>query len=548
MFVGGISAFTFTGNASAAFSAGPTFLVIYLANFLGFLLCMIIGPWFRQTRCLTWADIMRDRFGVSVEQFSAILGLLLAPLSSAIQLYALAIFANTLIDVPVPLMIIVLGSIAVIYSTTGGRWAVMATDFVQGLIMFAVTLLVFYLSLKAIGGWKPFFAYFSDPSFADDFKWVKEPGEYPQDKYTYKWMIAIFLIQIKGYINLGTAGRFLSVKDGREARKSALFAAVLMLVGTVVWFLPPMVARFMMESEVLSLGIKEPATASYAVIAQSLLPQGLMGLLLAAMFAATMSSMDSGLNGTTGTIVNNIIPWVRRLMKLPELSDRVGLRWCRLATVFLGVEIIIISVLFAVQKEIELFDAFFFIGAMIGLPLGVPIFIGLWVKRLHWASYYIMIMFALLPQVYFYLDDSREWYIQDRLPWIYLFGLIGMLLCIPLWRFASMKYRDQVNEFFKRMHTPVVFEDEIGEANDHIQLRMIGVAGLVMAGLISLLLIVPNELAARMQILFLVVFMASVGGFLTYMSVKASKANRALKISNSIPIPDDENKMIKESL
>ena len=69
--VGGISAFTFTGNGSAAFEAGPSLLVIYAANLSGMALGgLFLGPWFRQTRAYTSADVVRGRFGTFVEQFS----------------------------------------------------------------------------------------------------------------------------------------------------------------------------------------------------------------------------------------------------------------------------------------------------------------------------------------------------------------------------------------------------------------------------------------------------------------------------------------------
>lgn len=527
IFVGGISAFTFTGNASAAFLSGPTFLIIYAAGTFGYLLCVFLAPWFRQTRAETWADVMRDRFGVSVEQFSVSLSVILSPLSGAIQLYALAVFANVLIpDIPVHWLILILGSVAVIYSTTGGRWAVMATDFVQGVIMFAVTLLVFYLSLKAIGGWGAFFGYFKDPQFANDYKFVKEAGEFPKDKYTMKWIILIFIMQIQGYINLGTAGRFLSVKDGPSARKAALLAAVLTAIGTTVWFLPPMVARFLLESQVLGSDIKEPATASYAIIAMKLLPNGMTGLLLAAMFASTMSSLDSSLNGTAGVIIRNIIPFFRRVLKLPQLTDSMGLRWCKLCTMFLGASIMIIAVALSVQQKFELFETFLFISAIIGLPLGLPIVLGLWVKRIHWLAYYIIILFASAPSLYFFLDErsgAREWFIQDRLPWIYLAGGIGLLISLPLWRYVKESDKQNVAAFFKKMHTPIDFEKEIGGGNDHIQLKMVGVSSLIMGIMVTTLLFVPNGFEQRLQILFVAVFMGGIGALLT---VKAHRLKR----------------------
>ena len=66
-----ISAFTFTGNGSAAYSAGPTFLVIYLANVIALVIGgSFLAGWFRQTRAHTTMDVVRARFGTAVEQFA----------------------------------------------------------------------------------------------------------------------------------------------------------------------------------------------------------------------------------------------------------------------------------------------------------------------------------------------------------------------------------------------------------------------------------------------------------------------------------------------
>lgn len=506
MFMAGISAFTFTGNASAAFLGGPTFLIIYVANCMGLLACVVLGPWFRQTRATTWGDILRERFNVSIEQFGSFFALLLQPISAATQLYALSIFTASVLNLPTAWVIVVLGFIVLFYSMTGGRWAVMATDFVQGLVLLSLTILVFFLAMHKVGGVSAFLGYFSDPRFADDFRLVKDPGDFPNDQFTWKWIIVIFLLQLQGYINLGTASRFLSVKDGRHARLAAIWACFLMIVGTVVWFVPPMVARFLFEAEVLAQGIKEPATASYAVIAQNLLPNGLMGLMLAAMLAATMSSMDTGLNNTTGIIVNNIIPRIRERLKLEPLSDKKGLLFCRISTVALGIYIILVALMLAFQKEVSLFDAYLMIAAVVGLPLGMPILFALWIKRLHWVSFYIIIGMAIIPSAYFVYQSSvggENWPIQDRLAWVYAFSLVGCLVSLPLWRIASARYRKQVEAFYKKMHTPVDFEKEIGADEDYMQYKVIGWTSVVIGTLMLLLLLLPNSISQRIQIILL---------------------------------------------
>ncbi|WP_309386220.1 sodium:solute symporter family protein [Cerasicoccus frondis] len=506
MFMAGISAFTFTGNASAAFSAGPTFLVIYLANCVGLGLCIWIGPWFRQTRATTWADIMRERFNVSVEQFSAYISLLIQPVGAATQLYALAVFTGAILQIPTAWVVVILGCIVLFYSTTGGRWAVMATDFIQGLVLFSLTILMFYLALVKVGGVSAFFGYFHDPQFASDFQLVKEPGQFADDKFTWKWIVVIFILQLQGYINLGTAGRFLSVKDSRHARWASAWACLLMLIGSIVWFVPPMVARFLYAPEVMAVGIKEPSTASYAVISQALLPNGFMGLMLAAMLAATMSSMDTGLNSTTGIIVNNIIPRMRDKLNLKPLSDHAGLALCRLFTILLGVYIIAIGLLLTFQEKVSLFDAYLMISAVVGLPLGMPVLLALWVKRLHWASYFIIIGFAILPSAYFVYQSSiggENWPIQDRLIWIYAFSLLGCLLSLPLWERAAPEYRERVRQFYKKMQTPVDFDKEIGESNDSFQLNVMGATSFVIGLLFLLFTLLPNTLAARLQIVII---------------------------------------------
>ena len=154
-----ISAFTFTGNASAAFEGGPSLLVIYAANCAGFAVGgLFLGPWLRQTRAYTTADVVRSRFGVSVEQFSAGFGVIIGPITAAIQLYALSLFASTVLDLPLIPILVTIGIIVTFYSTSGGKWAVMATDFVQAMVMLSITILVCFLSLRAVGGFSGVFS------------------------------------------------------------------------------------------------------------------------------------------------------------------------------------------------------------------------------------------------------------------------------------------------------------------------------------------------------------------------------------------------------
>jgi len=122
-FMSSISAYTFTANNGLAFEGGPTPLFIFLAIAAGLLLAAIFtGPWFRQTRAITILDIVRERFGPEVEQFSVYLGLFTGPIAASIQLWALAVFTSSFFGFPLIGTIVTLGLVVLFYSTTGGRW------------------------------------------------------------------------------------------------------------------------------------------------------------------------------------------------------------------------------------------------------------------------------------------------------------------------------------------------------------------------------------------------------------------------------------------
>jgi solute:Na+ symporter, SSS family len=524
----GISAFTFTGNGSAAFMAGPTFLIIYVANCAAYLIgWLFLAAWFRQTRAYTQSDLLRARFGTAVEQFASYTGLFLGPLASAIQLWALAMFSSAVFGFPMTPTIVVIGVVVVVYSTLGGRWAVMATDFVQGVIMMAITTAVAILALQHIGGVGAFLNYFSHPEFVEDFKLINDPGQFDNDRFTLKWVVVIFFMTLYHQISLVTATRYLAVKDGREARRASLFAFFLMAIGSAIWFLPPMVARFMYGDEIMAQGLENPAESAYAFIAMKLLPNGLLGVLIAAMFAATMSSMDTGLNTQAGIVVRNIVPRLRSALGLnPEISNRYEMWICYLSTLCFGCIIIGGAILFSQQKEFILFDAYFIIGSVIGIPLGFPLVVGLWVKRIPFWSYFVIFGACLIPSFLSFYDaqfNNNPWTIQDRALWIFVAGIIATVGCFPLWKFAGKKQCEQISEFFTTMKTPVDFAAEIGLSTDKKQAKIIGISTSILGAAILLLLLLPNTMVERLWILSVGGTVATVGIYLSLYGSRGEK-------------------------
>ncbi len=519
-FMGSFSAYTFTANGGLAYQGGPTPLSIFVGIAAGLLVAaLFVAPWIRQTRGLTWLDIVRERYGPEVEQFCVYIGMVNQPISSAIQLWALCFFCSTIFGLPLQPTIVVVGLVVVFYSTVGGRWAVMMTDFLQGLVLLPVTLLIAFLCVRAVGGIDGLAAAFSDPRLAADFALVKPEGQFPADKFSWKWVLAMALIVFFNEISFNQAPKYLAVKDGASARKAALLSMVLMLVGGVIFLLPAMTSRILYSDLVQASPLANPAESAYAVAAMQVLPNGLTGVLVVAMFAATMTGMDLGLNTAAGGIIANMFPPLFRLLGFAPPSERAQMRLCMALTVVLGGVIISVALLLARAEKLDIFGAFTVFQSVIAVPMSLPFVISLFVKRLPRWSYFFMLGCGLLPTGY-ELFAGEKLPFQEKMFWI--FGLVaaGAALCRLFYGRSSPDYRARVDKLFALMRTPVDYAKEVGTDKDRAQLALMGKMALAAGALLALLLLVPNDSNGRLGVLFLAGFVAATGALLLIASLR----------------------------
>jgi len=527
MLMAGISAFTFTGNASAIFEAGPSAVIIYIANITGFLLgATFLGRWWRQSRAYTSGDLVRERFGLGAEQTFVVTGIILNPLSAAIQLWALAVFVSAVFGLPVIWMITIIGVITVAYSTTGGMWGVMATDVVQGVIMYGMTILMGVLCVMEVGGVSAFIQNYQQMVAEGSFTFVKESGQYANDRYTGLWLVMAFVMQIISQVHLGAANKFLAAKDGREASRASWFCMSLMAIGVVVWFIPPMVARFLYADEVMAMAVGEPTTTSYAVAAAHVLPNGLLGVMIAAMFSATMSSMDWGLNTTTGVVVNNFLLPLRKWMGKATLSDLVQLRLCRSITILLGIFIICIAIGLSRQTRFAMFDSYMIIASIVTVPITLPLLAGIFVRRMPGWYYFVMLGGGLIMSIYTVVDErmnANVWALQERSFLVVVGALVALLIAWPFRERRSPEDLTRETKFWERTQTPIDFEKEVGGSLDSAQARITGNLILVTGGLLTAFLLVPNTLGDRVAIVCLAGFVLICGGLLRWSGIRADR-------------------------
>ena len=302
-FMASFSAWTFTGAASVAYEAGITVSVIFYSAAIGLASSAILtAAWFRQLRAITYPEVIGERFNTSTQQFYLWAGIFPAVMYSALSLLGVAVFTSAVFGYSVWVTVSVLGLVVIVYSTIGGSWSVLTTDFLQALLLMPIAVLVSLLSLKSVGGFTGLFHSLHEQGLSDHLVLF---GSEPHSKYSVAWGVAMLVFQIVTWNSLSSSQRVFMCKDGRDAKRSVYLSAVMFLIGAVVWFIPPMVARLQFAADVNAYTgqLNNPADASYAVIAIKLLPNGFSGLIVVAMFAATMSSIVFTLNQVAGMVV-----------------------------------------------------------------------------------------------------------------------------------------------------------------------------------------------------------------------------------------------------
>lgn len=498
------SAWTFTGAAGVAYTAGWSIFCIYAGNFAGHVLnALIYARWFRQLRATTAPEVIAARFDARTAHFYAWVSVLTSLPFAGLTLYSLAIFCSRVFQLDLALTILGAGFALVIYSTIGGSWSVMATDFIQTLILIPVTTALGLLSLWKLGGFGGLINAISDAGLEDTFTPIKPSGAFPNDAYTWAWGAALFFRNMANDLTLTSATRYFSVKDGAAATRAAILCVGLLLLGLSTWFFPAFAARLLYANEVaiVGAGLSKPAEAAYVVAGVHLLPAGFLGLMVVAMFAATMSGLDSGLNHRAAIVVRDIAPMLCRRFNWQAPSAEDELRAGRWVTAILGGIMILLSLRYAAQEQRGIFELMTETAALLGMPMTVPMLLAIlfrhtppWAALVSVVGGFAAALLSFSSKTLF----GQPWNLQTTVAVNLATGSGTFLLTLPFWKYTATTDRERIAAFFVRMRTPVDFDREVGAASDSRQLWLLGWFAIAAGGLIELLLLVPNSASSRL--------------------------------------------------
>ena len=410
LFMGFFSAGTFVVWGSIAYSHGWVSVTIQLTMAAaGLAVGFFIAPRWNRTGCLTAAEYITRRFGVSTQKMYTYLFLFISLFTTGAFLYPIAKIIEVTADIPLNTSILLLGAFSILYVTIGGLRAVVVTDVLQFLILFAAVIIVIPLSLIKVGGAEAFLAKVPEGFFqtvSGDYTWV---------------FIIAFMFYNLFFLggNWAYVQRYTSVSTPRNARKVGWLFGILYLVSPILWMLPPMIYR------VYNPGLEGlEAENAYLLMCKEAMPSGLLGLMLGGMIFATASSLNATLNISAGVFTNDIF---KRLS--PSTSEKGLMRIARWSTIGFGVLAIVVALLIPLMGGIV--NVVISVAALTGVPLYLPLIWSLFSRNLNGrviltttvVSLAINALFKFVtPLMGFSLDRAEEMLVGVLVPALLLTG------------------------------------------------------------------------------------------------------------------------------
>src|ERR1051325_2701270 len=446
-FMSGFSAWTFTGAAGVAYRAGFAATGLYIGNALSFLLgYFVFADRWRRSRITTVMEYLSARFNFATHQTFSWSTIFFQLFMSASMLYELSVFVSSACGLPVAWTILIAGSLIIFYCMVGGLWAVVVTDFLQASILMPFCLVLVVTSLGRVGGIGGFLhslpIEMKTIHFSGEFGWV----------YLVSWTIMVSF----GYNTSAMAQRYFSVDDERSARKVALLCCGLFALGAFLWFIPPMVMRIIYpDLHAVWPSMPNPSEASYAVASLTLLPHGLIGVMLAAMFSATMATLSGMFNVKAAILSKDVYQALFR----KDADERELLRVGWITTFLLGGVTTVIAVVMALSGQ-SVFGVMLKFNTLISLAYGPPALLGLVVRRTPpWsglASFAIGLVLGMLGA--FVYDWSLIQQVEIIIP-----ASFGIFFLGGLFDRGDTPGRAQL---FKNLNTPGDIKNELKDSRD----------------------------------------------------------------------------------
>ena len=387
------------------------------------LIVYVYIPRLRKLNAVTAYQFLEDRFDLGLRLFgsASFIVFQLFRMGVVVFLPALALAAVTGFNLT--LCILLMGLIATVYTVFGGIKAVIWTDVIQVVVLIGGALMALILIAMNLDG-----------GFSALVSIGKEAGKFEMPAIEWSWATDSFMVLILGAIfsnalvpytsDQAVVQRYLTTSSDKEAQKAVWANALLAIPATLI-FAVMGIALFVFyktNPELLGPLQKNDQILPWFVAHQ--MPAGLAGLVIAGVFAAAMSSLDSSMHSICTAVSND---FVGRFKK--DWSDKHQLSFARRLVAALGVLGTGAALIMSTIDTGHIFDFLIGLMGLIGSPLAGLFLLGLFIKRAAAIHAWIGVSCSLIALIYAkYFTDLNG----------LLFGLVGIGVCVGVGLVSSL--------------------------------------------------------------------------------------------------------------
>jgi SSS family solute:Na+ symporter len=342
-----LSAITFLGDPGKSFGSNWNPFVFSLSIPLAaWVASKLFVPFYRNGEAISAYSHLEERFGAWARTYAMVCFIMTQLARMGTIFYGLALTINALSGIEMPLIIMVSGVVIIFYTVLGGMEAVIWTEVIQAILKTLGALLILGLILNQLDITEIWAIGQRDEKFS--------LGTFRPDFTTSSFGVILvygFFINLTNFgVDQNYIQRYHTAKNTQDAAKSIWLCVMYYVpVSFLFFFIGTSLYAFYDVNPGLISELKQQVSAEKNIPIQTMqlvdyadrvlpyfmktqIPTGLLGLLLAALLSAGMSTMSSGMNSSATVFLNDI--YLRYIQK--DLSPQKQLRVLHIATIVIG--------------------------------------------------------------------------------------------------------------------------------------------------------------------------------------------------------------------
>ena len=422
-----LSAITYMTIPAKAYTTDWTYYpMLWMILLVSFPVIKYYLPYFRKLNVTSAYEILEQRFNLFTRMLASTLFCIFMIVRMAIVLYLPSLALTAVTGIDIYLCIVLMGLVTIIYCTMGGVEAVIWGDVVQGLILvFGAIFAVVYLAMGTEGG------------IGGCIEIALENDKLRLFDFSNSWSQATWWVIILGglannlisYTSDQTViQRYLTTPDAKSAGRGILVNGVMSVFVSVAFYMIGTGLYTFYKTHPAELDITMgQSDAIFPFFMMSQMPAGVAGALIAAIFAATMSTISSNINSVATAF--SIDFWKRFRPSTGDKELVVVARWASVVSGMVGLMLALLMATWDIQSFLDFFNE---ILGLLTSGLGGLFFIAVFMKRVK--GYAALTGFIVGEAVVFWMSEYTD---ANFL----LFGAIGMVTSIVVaWMLSIGSY------------------------------------------------------------------------------------------------------------